>query len=514
MTNEQTSRYWLDREVEAIMQRYPTGELVVSSGISPSGSIHVGNFRELLTNHALAWGLKQAGRQVRHVHVSDDFDPLRRRYPFLPENFEQYVGWPLSVIPDPVGDCHDSYAEHYFKEFEAAAKQVGVEMEVVSSYHDLYENGRMTDSIELALANVAKIQAIFEDIAGRKLDPDWTPVQVMGDDKVLKNARVDSWDKKAQTIEGVDYTSGRAKLNWRLDWPARWGILGVKVESFSLQEHGAAGGSYDTGKEFARQIFNTEPPYPAALYANIHLPGQTKKISSSLGNTVTPAEAFEIMPPEILRYFVLRSKPDRTLYFDSGLGLYNLIDEYAKTEEAVVGGNDSEFAEAYKLASSISGHRVISSVPFSHMVAVYQAAQGNASEALEILQRTGYEGAVEAEKDVITAEFEYVKSWLEKYAPESVKFSVQDKLPDADLSAGQKTFLTELADAIEAEHDLNGQGMHDLIYAKAEVAGLKPAAAFQVLYRVILGKDSGPKAGWFLASLDHDWLLDRLRLKH
>jgi len=60
---------------------------------------------------------------------------------------------------------------------------------------------------------------------------------------------------------------------------------------------------------------------------------------------------------------------------------------------------------------------------------------------------------------------------------------------------------------------LNGQGMHDAIYAAAEVAGVKASQAFQALYGIILNKTSGPKAGWFLASLDTGWLVNRLRLK-
>jgi lysyl-tRNA synthetase, class I len=82
-----------------------------------------------------------------------------------------------------------------------------------------------------------------------------------------------------------------------------------------------------------------------------------------------------------------------------------------------------------------------------------------------------------------------------------------------ELSPGQKAGLAKLADAIEAGKGLDGQGMHDGIYAAAEAAGLKPAQLFQAIYRVILAKDSGPKAGWFLASLDPAWLVSRLRLK-
>ena len=162
-------------------------------------------------------------------------------------------------------------------------------------------------------------------------------------------------------------------------------------------------------------------------------------------------------------------------------------------------------------ARSGSSEEVIANVPFNHLVAVYQAARENADGVREILARTGYENVTENQWPVVERELGFVKNWLEKYAPANVKFTVQDKLPGVELSDEQTDFLRRLADTIETEQDLDGQGMHDAIYAAAVSAGLKPAQAFVALYRVILSQDSGPKAGWFLASLEQEWLVNRLR---
>jgi len=514
-----TSNYWLDLIVEQALQAYPKGEIVVSSGISPSASYHIGHFREALTADAIAWGLRQHGRKARHLHVVDNMDPLRKRYHFLPESFEQYVGWPICLVPDPF-DCHASYAVHFSEEFKAAAHEMGVEMDVVYSYEDQYKSGKMAGSIEQALAHIPEIKQIMKAIAHRDLPEDWAPIQIMSDSKSFNEWRYVSHDVatkilRYRTVEGAEgemrYDDGRVKLNWRLDWPARWALHGVRVEPFG-KEHGTKGGSYDTGAEVVRQVFGAQPPLPLT-YDTINLLGDNKKMSSSLGNLVTPAQALEIMSPEILRYFVLKSLPKRVLYFDSGVGLYNLIDEFSKLEERVLAGEHPEFEQAYQVATAIAAERTISSVPFNHLVSVYQAARQNKSEVKDILERTGYERPVQAQWPVIERELTFVHNWLEKYAPEQVKFTVQDKMPQVKLSLGQKSFLAKLADTIEAEKDLNGQGMHDAIYAAAEVAGVKASQAFQALYGIILNKTSGPKAGWFLASLDTGWLVNRLRLK-
>jgi lysyl-tRNA synthetase class 1 len=131
-----------------------------------------------------------------------------------------------------------------------------------------------------------------------------------------------------------------------------------------------------------------------------------------------------------------------------------------------------------------------------------------------VLSRTGYEKQARDEQDQIQAELIFVKNWLEKYAPDELKFTVQPSLPDAALTDAQRSFLTILASQLSAQTgEISGQAMHELIYAAKDQENLSPKEAFQALYRVILGKDYGPKAGWFLASLDRDWLIRRLTLE-
>lgn len=518
------SHYWLDMAVSDILRAFPEGPVVVSSGISPSASYHIGHFREIMTADALTWGLKRAGRDARHVHVVDNFDPLRKRYPFLPESYEAYVGWPICLVPDPYDACrddHKTYAEHFYREFEDYAARMGiVPDEVVRSYEQLYAAGRMARAIEHAVDRVDRIRDITREVSHRELPGSWLPLQLLGPYNSFTELTYRSMDKTARIITGVDaagtehqldYAAGQVKLNWRLDWPARWQILGVKVEPFSAQEHGAAGGSYDTGVLFSKDVFDYDAPIPGVRYGNIHLVGDTKKMSSSKGNLVTPETALQAVPPEVLRYFVVRSRPERTLFWESNRGLLNLLEEFSTVRQAVRAGEPSEFAEAYQFATAATTPNVISSVPFTHLIQVWQTAQGNPELAMAILERTGYEQAVASEREVLVGEFEYVAGWLRLYAPENVVFEVQRNLPAADLTEAQRGFLTDLAAAVIAS-PLDGPSMHEAIYAAKDAHGLQPGEAFKALYRVFLAKESGPKAGWFLASLDRTFVIERLSL--
>ena len=177
MQQENSSRYWLDILVANILEKYPEGELIVSSGISPSGPYHVGHAREILTAEAVVRAVRETGRKIRHLHFVDAFDPLRKRYPYLPESYEQEAGKPLYTIPAPDGKS-ESYANQYFEEYEKSAKKLGIDMEIIWT-HELYLQGKFTDAIEVALRKRDEIAKILFDVSGREVAKEWQPIQIL-----------------------------------------------------------------------------------------------------------------------------------------------------------------------------------------------------------------------------------------------------------------------------------------------------------------------------------------------
>jgi lysyl-tRNA synthetase class 1 len=512
---EAGSNYWLDQVAAKAMELYPEGEIVVESGHAPSGYYHIGTLREILTASAIAWRINKAGRKAIHIDFVDDVDALRKVPAGVPEEWGKYVGRPLYIVPDPTGK-HESWSAWLTSGLYAALEQMGLQPEVRYA-HIEYPKGTFARYIEMALEQMEKGRSIISELSKRELPEDWSPVQILSDSGSLREWEFEGWDKDKGVVKWrdrdgqtgeVSYKDGRVKLDWRFDWPARWMELNVAVEPFG-RDHASSGGSYDTGARIITEIFGGKPPMPVP-YDFINRVGETKKMSKSAGDVVTVEGALEIMPPEIVRYFVLRSMPSRMLKFDEGLGLYNLVDEFAKVQQAVAAGEHPEFEQAYLVAVAQTVQQTISSVPFGHLVQSYQAARRDVERTLEMLERSGYKAAVAGERDVIVRELKFVTNWLDKYAPESVKFQLQDKLPEVELTQEQQAFLGTLASAVEQD-ELSAQGMHDAVYAAAEASKLKPGQAFVSIYRVVLGKDSGPKAGWFLSELDRSWLVARLR---
>lgn len=507
---------WLNKVVDEILTQHPEGELVVSSGVSPSGKYHLGTLREVLTADVIAEALRARGRAARHIHVVDDLDVFRKIPVGLPETYKQYLGRPLCDIPSPDGSAK-SYADFYLADLVAAAEKLNLNMEVFRS-HEKYRSGFFGPAIEKTLANVPQIRQILEQVSGRKLDQQWSPVQVI-EDGYLKNRQFLSINLAAKTIDYQDasgqpqtisYATGDVKLNWRIDWPARWWLLKVDVEPFG-RDHATRGGSYDTGAVIVKDVFDNRAPLPVP-YNFINRAGETKKMSKSAGDTVTLAELLQLMPPEMVRYFILRASPDKLLFFDDGVGLVRLFDEFgellAKTDKS------ADEQQLVKVCLNDASQQTVSSVPFSHLVASYQAALRDPSKTLDIIGRTEHADTVSSQAEVIKRELAFIDNWLKTKAPAEVKFALTDKVDKAEFSEAEQAYLAKLAGLIEkAPAAADGEWFHKTIYQFKETDNLSPTELFTPLYRALIGQDQGPRAGWFLSILPRDWLIRRLRLQ-
>ena len=502
MADRIEARHWADIAADAAIASGRA--VIVSSGISPSGEIHIGNMREVLTADAVFRAVKERGVPARFNYVCDNFDPLRRVYPFLDAAiYEPLIGRPLSRIPCPCGR-HPSYAEHFLEPFLASLRELCVDVELERA-DQMYSSGRMNGVIARALAGRDTIARILAELTGKSVDEAWSPFNPLcpSCDRITQTT-VKGFSTKDETIaytcgcgaSGERPMAGGGKLTWRVDWPARWSVLGVSVEPFG-KDHATRGGSYDTGARIAREVFDFEPPLPVP-YEWISLKGKGD-MSSSKGNVLSIAQVLELVPPEALRYLVMRERPQSTIAFDPGLPLLQLVDQ---VDDAAATGADSR-----ALALSRAGRFTPVGVPFKHLVVAAQVARFDPDRTMEILSRTGYEGL---DREAVVARLGYARTWLDRHAPEDIRFEVQAELPAAAgaLSSDQKAFLGRLAASLHGGMD--GDTVHLLVYELAKgFPGTKPAELFQALYVALLGKPRGPRAGMFIAALGPEFCAAR-----
>ncbi len=506
---------WLNTIVDELIARHPEGDIVVSSGVSPSGTYHMGTLREVLTAEIVAREVRRRGRSAIHYHVVDDLDIFRKVPVDVPADFSVHLGKPLCDVPSPDGS-DQSYADYFLNDLLIASGGLHLDLNVIRA-HEKYRSGYFVPVIERALESIEVIKQVLKDISGRDLDENWSPVQVV-EDGYLKNRRFISIQKDTQEIvyenkDGqpatVSYAHGEVKLNWRIDWPARWSLLNVQAEPFG-RDHATKGGSYDTGVELVKQVFDTRPPLPVP-YNFINKTGDTKKMSKSKGDAITAADLLKLLPAEVVWFFVMRHSPDKLLFFDAGPTLMRLVDEFSE----LLSKSNKTDGEKQLLELCLEGvtEQTVSRIPFTHLVASYQAALKDADKTIEVIARTEYADIARKEADIIRSELRFIDEWLRVSAPDDVKFELKESLDVSQFTEQQKAFFVGLAEKVAAAPaDADGSYFHDAIYAfKTDEMG--PKDLFQSLYALIIGQTSGPRAGWFLSLLPRDWLVARLRLE-
>lgn len=508
--------HWADVLAERVIKESGK-EAVVASGITPSGPIHLGNLREVITADAIYRALQRQGATAKLLFIADTFDPLRRVYPFLPESYRKFIGRPLSDVPDPAGCCSD-YAEHFLRPFLEVLTSLGIEPEVFRA-HELYGDGVFQEAIAKALEQRDAIAETMRDVAGRELPADWWPLMVkcrecgrMSTTKILDHDRVAhtvGYECSCGHSGRADYGAAEAKLSWRVDWPARWRIFGVTIEPFG-KDHAAPGGSYDTGRAIAAGVYGYQAPTPL-VYEWIFLKGKGA-MASSTGVAIPAEEMLRILAPEVLRFLMVRARPEKHLEFDPVMGLLQTAQDYQELErEYYAEQSDALARRIYELSQvgKVPGKMPIQ-LPFLHLATVFQTAHGDTAKALDILSRTGY--PVPAHETVrVNQHLELAGAWLEKWAPKEFRFTLRETLPPeaGDLSSSQKQLLSRLA--VDVQEGQHAEEIHQVIHQQGKDLGLSAKQSFSAVYIAFLGRPSGPRAGWFLASLPRDFMVRRLR---
>ncbi len=218
---------------------------------------------------------------------------------------------------------------------------------------------------------------------------------------------------------------------------------------------------------------------------------------SSTGLAIEASEILKAVSPTVIRYFFARSQSERHINFDPGEGVIQLYDEYRTLKPS---------DPAYKIATV----EPLPDVPYRHLVMIYQASAKNIDTVLEALKRTDH-----GVKDTKTLEplLKRIDVWLNEYAPERYKFTVQKVLPSGakTLSAEQKHFLNQLLTLVESKKAWTGEDLHAKIHDLRKGQDIPPKEAFAAIYQIFLGQDSGPQVGWFLAAMDRAFVIERLQ---
>ncbi|MBR9701669.1 lysine--tRNA ligase [Candidatus Pacearchaeota archaeon] len=475
--------FWADQIADRIIkEKGNKKEYVCASGITPSGTIHIGNFREVITTELVVRALQDKGKKVRFIYSWDDYDRFRKVPVGIDKKYEKYLGMPVSEVPSPFKKG-ESYAEHFEKEFENSLKKVGVKPEFIRQ-NVMFKKCKYASLIKVAIEKRKEIMKILNKHRKEPLKKDWMPVTVYcekcGKDftKIISaKGYFIEYECKCGFKDKIDYRKkGFVKVLWRVDWPMRWKYEKVDFEPGGA-DHSAAGGSFETGKEIVKKVFNYGVPL-YYIYLWIRLKGG-KDFSSSQGNALNLDEVEEVYEPEVIRYLFVGTRPSKEFNISFDNDIIKIYEDYDALEKKYYGGEaNPQEKRIYELSQvKKPAKKKPEKMGFRHLITSVQ---------LKKEKELNKESQVRAKK---------VANWIEKYAGEDMKFEVKTKV-SARLEGREKEAMKELKKSLENK-DFSEEELFNEFYRICEKLGMKNKEFFDAAYKVLIGKSRGPR----LASL-------------
>lgn len=523
--------FWVDEVVDNIIDEYAgRDEFIIRDEKTLSGRVHIGSLRGVVIHGIIAQVLNERGKKAKFLFEFNDYDPMDGMPKELEgKGFDKYMGMPLCNIPSPDKKAKN-FAEYYGEEFLSVINEIGFHPELPRA-SAAYKEGKMNGWIELALTKNKEIREIYKRISGSEKEEHWSPVQVIcekcgkvGSTDVLsfdgKKVKYVCKKNKVEWAEGCEYEGeispfdGNAELTWKVEWPAKWDCYNVTIEG-SGKDHNAAGGSHDIGEAICAEVSKTDVPYNIPY--EFFLVGG-KKMSSSKGVGQTAREIADLVPPEILRYLMVKTQPKSRIEFDpDGDTIPRLFDQhdgaakwyFSKEEKDTV---QTDQARAFELSQVTEGKPQERFLPrFSQLVFIMQIPRLDVYKEVEKIKGAPL---TDLDREEIDLRMRYAKEWLETYAPDRYRYELQEKLPEAasELTESQKNFTHLFAEKLEGLSEWEGELIHGTIHELVKGSEeFTPKDCFQAIYKLFLGKDFGPQAGWFLSALEKDFVVKRLQ---
>lgn len=524
--------FWADKIVDKIKDdlkdQIKSGKpLIIRDEKTASGRIHIGSMRGVALHGIISEILSEQNIKNTFLYEINDFDPMDGLPSYLDEQkYKEHMGKPLFMVPSPDGKAKN-YAEYFAQEFIDVIRHSGFTPEYYRA-SELYKSGRMNEVIKIALEKAPEIRAIYKKISGSIKPDDWLPLNVVCEKcGKLGTTKVTSFDGEKVTYtciqelvswaEGCGYEgvvspyNGNAKLPWKVEWAAKFVVLEVLIEGAG-KDHSTRGGSREVADTIAEKIFNYKPPFDIPY--EFFLVGG-KKMSSSKGEGSSAREIADLLPRHIFRLAFLGKNIKQAIDFiPDGDTIPVLYDRYDELSLKYFNEPDDDGARLFALIHSPEKRKNLEEhfMPrFSLVSFLVQMPHMNIDE--EVSRMKGGP-LTNTDREEIASRAEYARKWLASYAPENFKYELQsESVPEAaqNFNEEQKNALKKVLKYIESHDDLDGQELHTALHDIKKETEINPKEFFGALYLSFIGKESGPKAGWFLSVLDREFLTRRLR---
>lgn len=519
--------HWADHAARRALQAGAGAEgtdalhsITVAAGITPSGVIHVGNFREVITVDLVVRALRDQGATVRFIYSWDDFDVFRKVPAGIPqpEMLAENLRRSVADVPDPFGD-HDSYASHFIAQFEESLAPLAIEPEFIRQSRR-YRAGDYAPGIRRALEARDAIRDILDQHRTQPLPETWLPLagfcDACGRDDVDFTWPGD-WTvgytcRSCAHVAEIDLRDGgNVKLPWRVDWPMRWAAERVVFEPGG-KDHSSAGGSFDTAKEIVAVVYEGRPPQYVA-YDFVRVKGRGGKISSSSGDVVTVADCLEVYEPEMLRWIFASQRPGSEFQISFDADVIKLYEDFDRGRRLAHEAEDGSKADkkrriarrTFELAS-LDGVRITPGsdvprvLPFRAVSVVVQAYDGDLERTVSHFEAAGDVGT-DAERVRCRQRAACCWRWIESFAPEEFRYRIREHPVTRSIDAEHRVVLERLVTVLRDAPGLREDDLVPHMKTLCVDTGLTLKTFCPLVYDLLIDRDHGPKLTTLLTTI-------------
>jgi lysyl-tRNA synthetase class 1 len=546
---------WIDKIAYTLVEREKklgrsTSNIKVESGLGASGIPHIGSMGDAVRAYGISLALQNLGYASELIAFSDDLDGLRKVPDGLPKWLEYHICKPVSTIPDPFGDCHDSYGQHMSSLLLEGLDLAGIKY-TFKSGTQTYKSGILTEQTHTILSNSKLIGDKIAESTGQQKYLKFLPyfpicencnrLYVANSIDYLENERAVTYSCTGNTIgkkliQGCGHTGqvkirgGHGKLAWKVEFAARWQAFDIKFEAFGKDIMD----SVKMNDWICDEILKFS--HPLHTKYELFLDKGGKKISKSAGNVLTPQMWLKYGTPEsLLLLFYKRISGTRHVGIDD---IPALMDEYDLFEDIFFGRinepNDckrSKINGVYEYINHL--HPPVddsSSIHIPYRILIQQANlfknQDQESGLLlnTIFDRLKKYRMVKEEdikkKDLIN-KITLAINWVGDFngpndgegegdntrADEKVEMTSIQK----DVISNIGNELSNLASNLEnnrkdakTQDDDLAQDVQTIIFNNAKNNNLQPKEIFKLLYKILINAEKGPRLGNYIVDLGID----------
>ena len=511
---------WIDKLASAIIKREKdigrSLELIlVESGLGASGFPHIGSLGDAVRAYGVALAIKNLGYDSKLIAYSDDLDGLRKIPSGLPEWLSDYIGKPVSNIPDPIGQCHDSYGSHMSSLLLDALDRLEINYKFLNAAK-VYGSGMLTNQIDVILSHAPDLGNKIEEIVGQSKYKESLPyfpicescgrLYVAHAEKYIREEKKVSYICNGtklgnNDVKGCGYTGeipisvGKGKLAWKVEFAARWSSLDIRYEAY--------------GKDIMDSVRVNDwvsdvvlhYAHPLHVKYEMFLDKGGKKISKSTGNVLTPQVWLRYGTPQSLLLLLFkRITGTRQVGTDD---IPSLMEEYDTCEDIYFGKKKEDNEEKliktkglYEYVNHLkTSDKLLQHVPY--MLIVQQASFFSGADRIKkIFDRlVKYKVATELTFD-LEQKIQLACNWSDDHI-------LTEKF-DVVLTEKEKMIIRKILESLEianSESNLDPEKIQQMIYETSKENEEQPRKIFKLMYKMLINADSGPRLGGYISDL-------------